>query len=224
MSTKPTCERETMSNAKHIAALDMVDKTVKLNVEFRVIGAELRADESLLVVTPVTDRPVITFSANPDKAMLVSPDAVEMIDPPCGNGNMTFDYEPATPHGFSDRPYFARSFHYQYRCYTSILQRDGEYITVGDCGLQAYTDTTQTLMFDSQAGGAERDFPVDGFKVVKVWCDQTGGMCMLDYYLFENGWVATINDECAILWRSLDDAQGDAGDGHDCVTMVYFEA
>lgn len=46
--------------------------------------------------------------------------------------------------------------------------------------------------------------PRDGWVPKRVRCDQTGGMCMVDVVEFWNGWVVSLNDECAILWSSLE--------------------
>lgn len=125
----------------------------------------------------------------------------------------SFDAIPPSPHGM-DAPFFIQTLSYEYPEFTRIEMHDGGVATISSCGIQTYTDKETFLNGLPAHHFSHKDVPVDGWEAEEIWCDQTGGFCMVDVVKFSNEWVATVTDESIILntfkaytdWPPQDDA------------------
>ncbi len=109
------------------------------------------------------------------------------------------------------RPYFARMVSFEFPGYTQIeLHRDfgGTFLIIGSQGMEAYKDLNGDPPFAIDEEGNRGGYPAlpsHGWRVKEARCDQTGGMCMVDVYTFENDYVLTLNEECAVLHERMYD-------------------
>jgi len=125
----------------------------------------------------------------------------------------SFDAIPPSPYGM-DAPFFIQTLSYEYPEFTRIEMHDGGVATISSCGIQTYTNKETFLNGLPAHHFSHKDVPVDGWEAEEIWCDQTGGFCMVDVVKFSNEWVATVTDESIILntfkaytdWPPQDDA------------------
>jgi len=125
----------------------------------------------------------------------------------------SFDAIPPSPHGM-DAPFFIKTLSCEYPGFTRIEMHDGRVATIGSCGIQTYTNKETFLNGFPAHHFSLGDVPVYGWEAEEIWCDQTGGFCMVDVIKFSNQWVATVTDELIILntfkaytdWPPQDDA------------------
>ena len=132
----------------------------------------------------------------------------------------SFDAIPPSPHGM-DTPFFIKTLmgstfimSHEYPGFTKIETHDGGVATIGSCGIQTYTNKETFLDGFPAHHFSLGDVPVYGWEAEEIWCDQTGGFCMMDVIKFSNQWVATITDESIVLntfkaytdWPPQDDA------------------
>jgi len=108
------------------------------------------------------------------------------------------DAIPPSPHGM-DTPFFIKAMSHEYPGFTKIEIHDGGVATIGSCGVQTYTNKETFLDGFPAHHFSLEDVPVDGWEAEEIWCDQTGGFCMVDVVKFSNQWVATITDESIVL-------------------------
>lgn len=59
--------------------------------------------------------------------------------------------------------------------------------------------------------------------VASIHTDQTGGMCMVDIVVLRSGQVITLNDECLVVWPSLQawEDSFETGDGGAASIDLY---
>jgi len=120
-------------------------------------------------------------------------------------GLAIFSPEPFSAHGHN-RPMFAQRVSYEHPGYTEIQTTErANYeliLRIDDQGIGLYSPDGETCI---EVKGSD-SLPLNGgWKVCYARCDQTGGMCMVDVYVFENGYCLTVNEECAVLHSSLMD-------------------
>jgi hypothetical protein len=134
------------------------------------------------------------------------------------NGSEKWDKPAAHPCGMN-LPYFVREMTYEYPGYTILELHNedgGEIVTIGDLGLQvwkSFADHAKGLG-PLRVAPPSPDWPLAGWKVVARWCDQTGGMTMVDQFVFENGYHLSFTSECAVIYKDSthyveDDCGGD---------------
>ena len=59
--------------------------------------------------------------------------------------------------------------------------------------------------------------------IASIHTDQTGGMCMVDIVVLRSGQVITLNDECLVVWPSLQawEDSFETGDGGAASIDLY---
>ena len=82
----------------------------------------------------------------------------------------------------------------------SALVNGAQTLTIGDQGLQLFSEPHGAC----EATDAPKDpLPSTGWRCVSYSYENTGGGCMVDFYLFDNGHRLTVNEECAVLWPPM---------------------
>lgn len=78
-----------------------------------------------------------------------------------------------------------------------------------------------TLSFHPEAEVEVQSLTLDSV-VVDYWCDQTGGMTMVDVLVLADTRVVTVTDECAMVWDSLTSYRETCGDGPEIERVIFF--
>ncbi len=149
----------------------------------------------------------------------------EKWSPPAGSstgGDERFMKPQAHPCGMVE-PFYVASMYHEYPGYTTLTLHacdGGEALTIGDCGIFVYkslADLANGVCPLRSLAPCEKtpllNWPLDGWQVVARWCDQTGGMTMVDQFVFKNGCHLSLTSECVIMWHNSDQYFNDDDDG-----------
>ena len=132
-------------------------------------------------------------------------------------GNETWSKPYASPQGMNF-PFYITSMTYEYPGYTTLVLHasdGGECVTIGDLGMQVWKSLVGLALGESplRIFAPCDNWPLDGWQVTCRWCDQTGGMTMVDVFVFKNGLCASLTSECVVMWKSVDDYLSDGDEG-----------
>ncbi len=156
--------------------------------------------------------------SKPTQIDLVLPEPFTPSDDVRTNGSEQWTKPNVHPCGL-DLPYFVREMTYEYPGYTllELHEEDGhEAVTIGDCGMQVWKSLADHSLGKSplRIFAPCPNWPLDGWKVIARWCDQTGGYTMVDQFMFANGYHLSLTSECMVMWKSVTDYldENDEGD------------
>lgn len=128
---------------------------------------------------------------------------------------------PETPktsvHGM-DVPLYVRAVWTERQGALAIELRDGRTLYVDKTGFELHRDIAYPPV---AAYTIESPAPLHGYILQSAFCEQTGGMCMVDVLRLENGLCVTITDDFAVLQWSCD---WDCGAGDSLANLNLIES